>query len=186
MLQEQEIHTLPFVPLDQVKRLPMSAGIYFAIDTQEKIQYIGKAVNLKNRWSNHHKHDDLESIGGVRIAYLVVEESMIEEIEQALIAWFMPPLNKVVSLNAKNIVSRKNESITLSCTPQVKAGLIRLAERHGKKWGDDPNISKLIEAIGLGELKILDEPDLTIRIEVLEQDPVVQEYLKLNRLSKGK
>lgn len=66
-------------------------------------------------------------------------------------------------------MSRKGKSITLSLSERDKAKLEELALEWGKTWGDRPNMSKLIEAIARGELKIAANNDWsTARIEALE------------------
>ena len=49
-------------------------------------------------------------------------------------------------------MSRKGQSITLSVSERDKAQLEVIALQFGMKWGDDPNISKLIKAIAKHEL----------------------------------
>ncbi|MBD2196814.1 MULTISPECIES: WYL domain-containing protein [Calothrix] len=51
-------------------------------------------------------------------------------------------------------MSRKGQSITLSVSERDKAELENLALEFGMKWGDRPNISKLIEAIARHHLII--------------------------------
>lgn len=51
-------------------------------------------------------------------------------------------------------MSRKGKSITLSLRERDKVELENLALEFGKKWGDRPNISKLIEAIARRQLII--------------------------------
>ncbi|BAY90214.1 MULTISPECIES: helix-turn-helix transcriptional regulator [unclassified Tolypothrix] len=51
-------------------------------------------------------------------------------------------------------MSRKGQSITLSISERDKAELENLALEFGMKWGDRPNISKLIEAIARHHLII--------------------------------
>jgi hypothetical protein len=51
-------------------------------------------------------------------------------------------------------MSRKGQSITLSVSERDKAELEAIALEFGMKWGDDPNISKLIKAIAKRELKV--------------------------------
>lgn len=51
-------------------------------------------------------------------------------------------------------MSRKGESITLSISEKDKAALETLALEFEMKWGDRPNISKLIEAIARHQLTI--------------------------------
>lgn len=49
-------------------------------------------------------------------------------------------------------MSRKGQSITLSVSERDKTQLEVIALQFGMKWGDDPNISKLIKAIAQHEL----------------------------------
>jgi hypothetical protein len=88
-----EPQSLPSVPLNKKSQLPPEPCIYFAIDSQDVIQYIGRTVNAKARWAGHHRLFDLKLIGGVRIAYLMLDQSLLNEVEKALINWFDPPLN---------------------------------------------------------------------------------------------
>lgn len=86
--------TLPSVALSQRKLLPECIAIYFAIDANNKIQYIGQTSNLRMRWTSHHREKLLESIGEVRLSWLEVSDKMLlAEIEAALISWFDPPIN---------------------------------------------------------------------------------------------
>jgi hypothetical protein len=64
----------------------------------------------------------------------------------------------------------KNQAITLSIKEGEKKALEELALEFGQMWGDKPNISKLIKAIALQELKIAPNHDWPYsRIETLEQ-----------------
>ena len=84
---------LPSVPLENRRDLPVKPCIYFAIDSQGIVQYIGRSINPKNRWKNHQRKKMLLAMGGVRIAYVSVDPSLLSEVEKALIQWFAPPLN---------------------------------------------------------------------------------------------
>ncbi|MFN6537928.1 MAG: hypothetical protein RM021_016355 [Nostoc sp. EkiNYC01] len=91
---------LPSVPLDQRSLLPQKPCIYFAIDSQGVVQYIGRSVNPKARWALHHKYFELKDILSIRISYLHIDDlSLLSQIEAALIAWFNPPLNQTKNLN---------------------------------------------------------------------------------------
>lgn len=86
--------SLPSVRLSNRKRLPQRPGIYFAIDSQGIVQYIGKSENIYARWKNHHRTGQLEHFDSVKIAYLEFSNlEMLHELERALISWFKPPLN---------------------------------------------------------------------------------------------
>jgi DNA-binding Xre family transcriptional regulator len=98
MINPSEINlsSLPWLPLDTKSAFPKNPAIYFAIDSQGTVQYIGRSLNPKNRWASHHKYEQLQAIGGIKIVYLFVDSGeLLPEIELALISWFNPPLNVV-------------------------------------------------------------------------------------------
>ena len=103
--------TLPSVPLENRIELPTESCIYFAIDSQGVVQYIGRTANLKQRWSGHHQLGDLSLLSGVRIAYLSLDGSLLVEVEKALISWFKPPLNKRLI-----VFCSKSNNATITCT----------------------------------------------------------------------
>ena len=92
--QSLDLASLPSVPLAEKDKLPASPGIYFAIDSFSTIQYIGLSVNVKHRWGQHHRYKQLLSLGGIKLAWLIVDNiALLSEIEKALIAHFKPVLN---------------------------------------------------------------------------------------------
>lgn len=87
------ISDLPSLPLEQKKSLPKYGGIYFVINSDDEILYIGRSSNLRSRWQNHHRHHQFEK-NTSRIAWLEVSDtSLLADIESALISWFHPQLN---------------------------------------------------------------------------------------------
>lgn len=87
--------SLPSLPLTDRRSLPELLCIYFAIDSQGAIQYIGRSVNLQRRWKAHQRCTELEAMGQVNVAWLEVSDAtLLHAIEQALIKWFDPPLNR--------------------------------------------------------------------------------------------
>jgi DNA-binding Xre family transcriptional regulator len=105
---------LPSVPLAERSQLPAIPCIYFAINSLGNVQYIGRSVNLKQRWVAHHRTRKLKTVDGVRIAYLTIDSvELLPEIEKALIEWFTPPLNKESLLaNAKSVKAQSETSIS--------------------------------------------------------------------------
>lgn len=91
---EIDLKSLPSVLLVDRCQLPESPCIYFAIDGEGVVQYIGQSKNPRQRWKGHDKGIDLAMIGNVRIAYLECSADLLLEVERALIAWFLPPLNR--------------------------------------------------------------------------------------------
>ena len=88
------LQTLPSLPLEDRRLLPETPGIYFAINSLDQIQYIGRSVNLRQRWLNHHRHSQLEGTGSVRLVWLEVSEpELLPGVEEALIEYYQPSLN---------------------------------------------------------------------------------------------
>ena len=99
---------LPSLPLTEKQNLPRLPAIYFALGNSDEILYIGRSKNLAARWNVHHRYTELKTIGNVRIAWLhCSDESLLSEIEEALIKYFVPPLNRTPNPNPK--VTPKNE-----------------------------------------------------------------------------
>lgn len=98
-----DFSVLPSLCLTRRAELPEAPAIYFAIDSLDQIQYIGRSRNLKQRWASHHRQFELQAIGGIRIAWLQCDDvSLLGEIEasgieKALIRWFEPPLNRMMN-----------------------------------------------------------------------------------------
>ncbi|HBB30870.1 MAG TPA: WYL domain-containing protein [Cyanobacteria bacterium UBA8803] len=67
-------------------------------------------------------------------------------------------------------MSRKGQSITLSISDRDKAQLEAIALELGMKWGERPNISKLVEAIARRQLLVFPNNDWSeTRIRALER-----------------
>lgn len=75
-------------------------------------------------------------------------------------------------------MSRKNESITLSCTESDKKALEKLAIKHGCTWGNKPNISELVQRIAQGKLQIVTSKE-DFELSQLLDRPEVQRALQL-------
>lgn len=92
---ELKLDTLPWLPLEEKTAFPKRSAIYFAIDSLGTVQYIGRAVNVRNRWGNHHRYNELNAIGNIKIACLFVDlPELLPEIETGLIKYFEPVLNQ--------------------------------------------------------------------------------------------
>jgi putative transcriptional regulator len=111
-----DLASLPWLPLDERSAFPRQPAIYFAIASSGEVQYIGISKDPRQRWYQHHRYQQLEALGKIRIAYLFVEDAtLLRPIEDALIAWFCPPLNMTsaplnptsIPLKATSISSRK-------------------------------------------------------------------------------
>jgi hypothetical protein len=97
------LQSLPWLPLSGTNGFPNEPAIYFAIDSTNTVQYVGKAVKLRGRWKRHHKYAQLKQIGDIRIHYLYVKQiKHIDRIEALLIQRLKPLLNNAFP-NPRNI-----------------------------------------------------------------------------------
>lgn len=87
------IESLPSVGIESRNLLPPRPSVYFAVDTQSRIQYIGRSLNTKTRWAKHSKLKDLLPLGDIKICYLLLPENVLLFVENVLIEYFQPPLN---------------------------------------------------------------------------------------------
>lgn len=102
-----DLSTLPSVAFTSKKTLPQCCGIYFVLN-EDEILYIGKTVNLLQRWKSHHKLEmikEFENSDNFRIAWLEIEnQNILEETEIALITHFKPKLNKHTNTSKSEVV----------------------------------------------------------------------------------
>lgn len=124
-LNTLDVHTLPCEDIENKSLLPEIPTIYFAIDSNNVIQYIGRAQNIRQRWLGHHRYNQLSKIGGVRIAYLHIDcVDLLPSIESVLIEHFNPPLNNTD-------VDRGNKKpITICMKPELYYELKKIADKE--------------------------------------------------------
>jgi predicted GIY-YIG superfamily endonuclease len=87
----------PSVSLNDRKNLPSCTAIYFAIDANDRILYVGKAKSLMMRWRNHHRLHKLEAMHReipVRLAWQAWSLEDLDEAEKSSIQRFHPLLNQ--------------------------------------------------------------------------------------------
>ena len=84
-------------------------------------------------------------------------------------------------MSVQKLMTRPKESITLTCTPEVRLRLEQIALEHGCLWGSKPNISRLLEYIANGE--ILLEPPIKNRLAQIRIAKLEAEIAKLKLTS---
>lgn len=107
--------------------------------------------------------------------------SLHTSIARAMKSKFACSNQRICGIATRIFMSRKNESITLSCTEADKKALEKLAIAHGCTWGDKANISELVQRIAQGKLQIvtskedfelsqlLDRPEVKRAIELIKK-----------------
>ncbi len=96
-IEKFRVEELPFVALEDKQSLPQEPCVYFVLDGQGTVLYIGQSENLKERWSSHHKLAAMMQLEGVKISFLKTDVELLRRVEIALIEAFNPPLNEVLA-----------------------------------------------------------------------------------------
>jgi hypothetical protein len=91
--ENKMIETLPDIPITQRLKLPECHAVYFVLDNDHRVHYIGATINLRQRWQNHKKLKLLSNPNEYRIAWLEVHPDYIRATEDQLISGLCPPLN---------------------------------------------------------------------------------------------
>lgn len=97
-LESFNFSDLPSLPLADKEKLPSCAAVYFALSSYNRILYIGRSINIRERLRGHHRLALLKSFKDVKIAWLTESDPLVlRRIETILIEYFNPPLNKIPS-----------------------------------------------------------------------------------------
>lgn len=99
MIDNFNLDNLPAVSITKIEKLPAVAGIYFAIDSSDRLWYIGKAKNINQRWMNHHRYHQLEKINRktpILLKWYECEndENILTQLENYFIEAYHPELNQ--------------------------------------------------------------------------------------------
>lgn len=101
MFPALEFLQLPSISLAQRSNLPECPAVYFVLDAEARVLYIGQAINLLSRWQGqgHHRIDQLTRLNKkspVRIVWLdcSAHPSLLTAMETHYIASYNPLLNQ--------------------------------------------------------------------------------------------
>lgn len=94
-----DLSKLPSLFLSQKNSLPECPAIYFAVDSKNRVLYVGKAINLLARWKNHHRQEKLNRINRknkIKIAWLNYPNdlALLANTETYFIEFYQPLLNR--------------------------------------------------------------------------------------------
>ncbi|MEH2075756.1 MAG: GIY-YIG nuclease family protein [Nostoc sp.] len=98
LLENINLSELPSVYLLDKDRLPNCAAIYFVSDSKSQIIYIGRTVNLVERWKAHHRFNQLKRFNrknNLNISWLTCNRDVetLSNLENEFIKLYKPPLN---------------------------------------------------------------------------------------------
>lgn len=117
--------TLPSLPLSERKQLPSCSAIYFVMQG-DRILYIGKTVNLAQRWATHNRLKQfVKIVGDVHIAWLECSDTtLLRKVEAALIKQFEP------ELNGGSLTGIYPPRVTVTLSEEVHEELTKWAENE--------------------------------------------------------
>ncbi|MGL6342783.1 MAG: GIY-YIG nuclease family protein [Waterburya sp.] len=130
MLADKFILDLECVELQNKELLPDYSGIYYVIDRQHLIWYIGRSVNLQQRWNSvenpHHRYHQLLTIATQKnteffIYYSQEQKNKLNKLERAHISKYQPCLNYTPVLKNKYFNSNSARNYKLKKSSYSKS-----------------------------------------------------------------
>jgi hypothetical protein len=90
-----QLKKLAYTPFTDIKNLPASPGIYFAVDGAYRVWYVGIASSLRDRHMSHEKKPQFleKKCWGLRY-FLWDDMDDLQEWEDEAIHHYQPPLNQ--------------------------------------------------------------------------------------------
>ena len=145
---------LPSIALERRAALLPVPAVYFLIEADRQVIYVGQAVNLRSRWVAHHCLEGYPSIAGLRIAWIEIEDAtMRTRAERSLIGRYRLRLNCIynpqlllppapseregvmeeVGLTTEEVAQRLGLS-TGRVRAMIQAGRLPAAQRFGRAY----------------------------------------------------
>lgn len=89
------VQTDGVVTLDNRSCLPAAPGVYFVCDADGNVLYVGRSVNMQERWRHgrHHRYAQANEIEGVCIAWKSASLGDVTEAEYRYIEELVPEWN---------------------------------------------------------------------------------------------
>lgn len=152
MIADVDILTLDKVVLQAKQILPEYSGIYYVVDENNNIWYIGKAKNLRKRWQGkaHHRIYQLEA---------QVSESQLDSIEKQRIEKYHPHLN-ASPVKTKNL--RPTETLLRETLAAIADFAFILGVEPPRKEIQD---EIALKAYKLGQKKVLNSTVIHVCID---------------------
>jgi hypothetical protein len=136
MLADNFILSLSNLELDRKNYLPDCSGIYYVIDLDKTIWYIGRSVNINRRWNrekSHHRYEQLLSLALEQkttffLYYRRVNVKQINQEEKQAIFKYQPLLNNT-PIDKTLVRSRQNPNLLLNSTLTILSDFTKSTNR---------------------------------------------------------
>jgi hypothetical protein len=74
--------------------IPNTSAVYFILDRNGAVQYVGAARNIRFRWFQHHQRSQVRRLPKARLAWLGLHPNYLATVEAQFIRKLDPPLNR--------------------------------------------------------------------------------------------
>lgn len=144
MVADEFILNLDSVGLNNKNSLPEYSGIYYVVDADKVVWYIGRSVNLWQRWNAeqpHHRYHQLIAISNREnkpfyIYYSQTSNKQLYQLEKAIISKYQPRLNNtpVITKGSKhNLIPSSIVSIECSDINKNKTEYLKILSNGYKR-----------------------------------------------------
>lgn len=121
----EEILSLPYRSGSDLLSLPREGALYFAVDRPAKeILYVGATIDLRTRWSGHHRLRDLRGREFDVAWHAESNPQRRRMMEAELISLLKPPLN---TGGGRRKADMPRIAVATTVSPEVKEALDTLA-----------------------------------------------------------
>jgi hypothetical protein len=132
--------SMPSMLVSDRSKLPQDSAIYFVWNEQQLL-YIGKTVNLRRRFSQHHRLADFALAGAeTRISWLPATVQNLAVFERSLIEELEPEINRTPTIPGSTNV------VTFRFPPELEAKIIEQSQ-EGESFNETAR-RILIDALG--------------------------------------
>lgn len=85
------------IAFDKRATLPDVPGVYWVYDANKKVRYVGQAINLRKRLTNHNRTKDFKAVNAKFVGFMEVYElADLGWYEDCMICKYDPDLNKTM------------------------------------------------------------------------------------------
>lgn len=128
------------VDLDKKDMLPDGPGIYFVCDSDGNVLYVGKSVNIHNRWLSHHRYNQAKSIEKVVIKWKQCDITDLKLKEVYFIETLTPEWNGTLippTTKAPREIKPGIQLVTIKFEDTDREGLEVIKAHYGIKTNSD-------------------------------------------------
>ncbi|AVH66941.1 GIY-YIG nuclease family protein [Nostoc sp. 'Peltigera membranacea cyanobiont' N6] len=186
MNANEYILQLPHISIKSRELLPENSGIYYVLDEQFIVWYVGQAKNLRSRWAgdSHHRLDQLQKQRKKQfvIYYELVAKSYLNAMERQRIEEYNPQLNgtKIKTKKLHPTETLLRETLTILAPYSFVLGVEPPRKQDPKlindsiHWRDDWRVQKAVLPLNV----------IHVCINLKELEELAKDWRSVNRFLK--